>query len=255
MPSFAAFFRQKTFAFLLVLFVSGFLIFWSGCRSKARYIPSSSSKPAAVPEKESSTLPYEVDGKIYRPMSFVKAGFVQTGIASWYGPKFHGKETSNKEVYDMDGVTAAHKTLPFQTLLRVENLQNGRKIKLRVNDRGPFVGDRILDLSRGAAKALGVIENGTARVKITVLENSGNASQASEAENNYAVQLAVFSDMKNAEQAGRKIKSGRVSPFDKNGRQYYRVLVGSFSDYEKAIESRNQIREQGYPEAFIVSGE
>ncbi len=254
MLPFSVFFRQKTFAIFALLLIFGFLIFWSGCRSKSRYIPS--SKPTSKPlPKESGSLPYEVDGKIYRPMSYVKAGFSQTGTASWYGPKFHGKETSNKEIYDMDGVTAAHKTLPFQTLLRVENLENGRKVQLRVNDRGPFVGDRILDLSRGAARTLGVIEKGTARVRITVLKNSGDANRNSKAESNYAVQLAVFSDMKNAEKAGRKIEDGRVRTFDKNGKPFYRILVGSFPDYEQAIERRDQVRERGYPEAFIVRAE
>ena len=96
------------------------------------------------------------------------------GISSWYGPNFHGKLTANGEVYDMYGVTAAHKTLPLNTVVRVTNLENSRSIILRINDRGPYVGNRILDCSMGAAKKLGFYTAGTAMVKIEVIEFGDN---------------------------------------------------------------------------------
>ena len=99
----------------------------------------------------------------------VSPGWIETGIASWYGHPYHGRTTASGEVYDMDEMTCAHRTLPFGTRLRVENLENGRSTTLRVNDRGPFVDGRILDVSRKGARELGMIGSGTARVRITVL--------------------------------------------------------------------------------------
>lgn len=100
-------------------------------------------------------------------------GWTQTGMASWYGNPFHGRQTASGEVYDMDRMTAAHQTLPFGTRVRVENLDNGSTVVVRINDRGPFVKGRILDVSRRAARELGMIGPGTARVRITVLEGPG----------------------------------------------------------------------------------
>ncbi|MFO8173428.1 MAG: septal ring lytic transglycosylase RlpA family protein [Longimicrobiales bacterium] len=100
-------------------------------------------------------------------------GWTQTGVASWYGNPFHGRQTASGEVYDMDRLTAAHQTLPFGTRVRVENLDNGKSVILRVNDRGPFARGRILDVSRRAARELEMVGPGTARVRITVLEEPG----------------------------------------------------------------------------------
>lgn len=130
--------------------------------------------PDAVPVNEPRTKagnlsPYTVLGKTYRVMPDAK-GFRQTGYASWYGKKFHGRKTSNGEVYDMYGMTAAHKTLPIPSFVRVINQNNGRSIVVRVNDRGPFHGDRIIDLTYTAARKLDFIAAGTAPVLVEVLE-------------------------------------------------------------------------------------
>ncbi|SDV12120.1 septal ring lytic transglycosylase RlpA family protein [Pseudomonas mucidolens] len=109
--------------------------------------------------------PYTVLGKTYFPLQDSK-NYVQTGTASWYGTKFHGQNTANGEVYDLYGMSAAHKTLPLPAYVRVTNLDNSRVVILRVNDRGPFYSDRIIDLSYAAAKKLGYAESGTARVKV-----------------------------------------------------------------------------------------
>ena len=101
-------------------------------------------------------------------------GWTQTGVASWYGEPFHGRQTASGEVYDMERLTAAHQTLPFGTRVRVENLDNGVIITVRINDRGPFAKGRILDVSRRGARELGMMGPGTARVRITVLEGPGN---------------------------------------------------------------------------------
>jgi rare lipoprotein A len=111
--------------------------------------------------------PYQVNGLWYYP----KADYTysETGIASWYGPGFHGKRTANGEVYDENGLTAAHKTLPMPSMVRVTNLENGRSIQVRVNDRGPFEAGRIIDMTRRGAQLLGFIENGTARVRVDIM--------------------------------------------------------------------------------------
>src|SRR5690349_3310034 len=111
--------------------------------------------------------PYQVQGIWYYPKADYK--YSETGIASWYGPGFHGNQTANGEVYDQNGLTAAHKTLPMPSLVRVTNLENGRSIQVRVNDRGPFATGRIIDLTRRGAQLLGFIENGTARVRVDIM--------------------------------------------------------------------------------------
>ncbi len=108
--------------------------------------------------------PYQIAGKTYYPRD--DRDYDEKGIASWYGPGFHAKQTANGEPYDQDGMTAAHKTLPMPSYVEVTNLENGRQLVLRVNDRGPFVGNRIIDLSRRAAQLLGVDRAGTARVRV-----------------------------------------------------------------------------------------
>ena len=144
------------------------------------------SIPDAVPQAEPRSRygnpeTYEVFGKKYRVMKSAR-GHVERGLASWYGPGFHAERTSSGEPYDMYSMTAAHKTLPIPSYVRVTHLGNGRSIVVRVNDRGPFVGNRIIDLSYTAAYKLGMISTGTAPVEIRVLQpgdaSSGRATAA-----------------------------------------------------------------------------
>jgi rare lipoprotein A len=121
--------------------------------------------------------PYQVDGVWYYPA--VDYNYTETGIASWYGPNFHGKYTANGELYDMNDLTAAHKTLPLPSIVRVTNLDNGRSIKVRVNDRGPFVKGRIIDMSKRAAQLLGFDGNGTARVRVEIVADESRQLAAS----------------------------------------------------------------------------
>jgi len=99
-----------------------------------------------------------------------KVGQSWTGLSSWYGPKFHGRRTANGEVYDMNGMTAAHKELPFNTIIEVTHLGTGKSCRVRINDRGPFKGKRILDLSKGAAQKIGLIRDGVAEVRIRIVK-------------------------------------------------------------------------------------
>lgn len=113
-------------------------------------------------------LPYEVNGKKYTPKKVTS--YKEIGIASWYGDDFHSRKTANGDIFDMNAMTAAHKTLPLPSVVRVTNLENGKSIKLLVNDRGPFVNDRLIDVSKKAATVLGFKEQGTAKVKIEFLK-------------------------------------------------------------------------------------
>jgi rare lipoprotein A len=112
---------------------------------------------------------YTVNGHTYKVMDSAE-GYVERGLASWYGTKFHGQYTSSREIYDMYRMTAAHRSLPLPTYVRVTNLQNGRSVVVKVNDRGPFHSDRIIDLSYAAAHKLGVVQNGTAMVEVRAID-------------------------------------------------------------------------------------
>lgn len=124
---------------------------------------------ALPPSKGGNPESYEVFGETYQVMAS-SAGYREQGVASWYGPGFHGELTSSRETYDMNGMTAAHKSLPIPTFVRVTHLENGRSVVVKVNDRGPFADDRIIDLSRAAAQALDVISAGTAPVDVVALK-------------------------------------------------------------------------------------
>jgi rare lipoprotein A len=137
------------------------------------------TRPAPSAEKRGSYKvgkPYQIAGVWYYPAE--DYSYDETGIASWYGPNFHAKETANGEVFDQNAVTAAHKTLPLPCFVRVTNLENGRSIVVRVNDRGPYVASRIIDLSRRSAQLLGTEGQGTARVRVQILAEESRALAA-----------------------------------------------------------------------------
>ena len=174
---------------MLCLAFSCLLLLISGCSSKpaSRYsikqdtapnfkygeIEYPEIVPAFEPYNKWTSRPYKVLGKHYTPIA-TGLGFEQKGSASWYGQKFHGHKTANGEVFDMFALTAAHKTLPLPSFIKVSNLDNGKTAIVRVNDRGPFHGNRVLDLSYGAAKKLGYHKHGVARVKIEVIHVGEN---------------------------------------------------------------------------------
>jgi|UPI00068DADB5 rare lipoprotein A len=150
-------------------------VFLSGC-AETTFLSSSikhagSDKPVAGHYKVGN--PYQIQGVWYYPAEDFE--YVETGIASWYGPQFHGKPTANGEVFDMNQVSAAHRTLPLPSWVRVTNLENGRSLEVRVNDRGPFAHGRILDMSRRGAQLLGFEKQGTARVKVEILKDQSLA--------------------------------------------------------------------------------
>ena len=168
--------KAATTAILLLLASAALLI--GGCGGSPKKagagVDGGSDMPDATPKVEPKSRygnmkSYVVFGKTYYPKPSSR-GYVERGIASWYGPKFHGRKTSSGEPYDMHQMTAAHKTLPLPTYARVTNLENGRSTIVRINDRGPFVGDRIIDLSFAAAKKLGVDKKGLASVEVASID-------------------------------------------------------------------------------------
>ena len=168
---------NRIYSITFLIFCSSFL--FTGCSTKQTYDYSSYRKDTGDKSINNSEAmhratmrPYNVFGIRYYPF-VANVGDQFDGIASWYGPDFHAKKTSNGEIYNMYAMTAAHKTLPMNTVVRVDNLDNGRSTIVRINDRGPFVAGRIIDLSNKAAHEIDMVRKGTARVKVTVLGYNG----------------------------------------------------------------------------------
>jgi len=210
---------------------------------------------------------YTVAGKRYYPLSS-STGFVQRGLASWYGGKFHGRLTSNGERYNMYGRTAAHKTLPFDTYVRVTNLQNGRKTIVRINDRGPFVRGRIIDLTLTSAHELGMVDDGVVPVKVEALGYARKKLEAgkwvqvyekpaSYTEGDFTIQVGAFAVRENAlrlhASLSRKYRETSVMFFDRGDQKFYRVRVGRYSRLEQAEAGAERLQKQGFPNAFAVA--
>lgn len=177
----------------------------------------------------------------------------QVGIASWYGPKFHGRRTASGEVYDMHQLSAAHRTLPLGSWVQVTNLENGRSIQVRVNDRGPFVRGRIIDLSYAAAQSLGMVRQGLARVSVWPLQ--APPSRLAGSPRAYTLQVGAFSAEGNALTMKSRldgVTSGAyISKIGVDGQTYYRVRVGNFDNREAARRVALQLATHGYTVILI----
>ncbi len=208
---------------------------------------------------------YEVNGERYRPL-LDHSGFCEEGMASWYGSDFHGKRTSNGEIYDMHAMTAAHKTLPLGVSVMVTNKSNNRSLVVRVNDRGPFVRGRVIDLSYAAAKELDVVDPGTVPVRIEALgylEANASATKVyyrqpvSYDKGNYAVQIGAFvveSNARNlAEELIRRYGKADVRKGLVDGKVFYRVQVGKYDSLSAARKAEAELSSREYPGAFVVA--
>ncbi len=197
---------------------------------------------------------------------------VQTGVASWYGPGFHGNRTANGEIYDQNELTAAHPSLPLGTRVMVTNLENGRAVQVRINDRGPFVDGRAIDLSYAAAHLIGVIGPGTARVRIEVLgpvtlaaavpvaaplalAPARQPAAREVAAGSYIVEVAALSDPDKAHHLrqvlARRFPEAFVAPLAGTSGHYYRVRIGPYPLRAAALEHAERVVRLGYP-ALIV---
>ena len=182
-------------------------------------------------------------------------GWKQTGYASWYGNPYHGRRAAGGEIYDMEKLTAAHPTLPFQTWVRVKNLSNEKTVDVRITDRGPFVHGRIIDLSRAAAREIDMIGPGTAKVQLTVIEPPPPREVAAAL---FAVQVGAFSDRANAERLRERLE-GRYGPARiverRSSAAVWRVLVGRLETEEAAEAVAARIRQEEKIEAIVVRGD
>lgn len=233
--------------------------------------------------------PYKVLGKWYYPKE--DYSYVETGIASWYGQDFHAKYTANGEIYDMNTLTAAHRTLPLPSIVRVTNLENGRSLVLRINDRGPFAKNRIIDISKRGAQLLGFQAQGTAKVKIEIMEKESKMLKAAltgspvpntayTAANNIGMAAAAPKAVQESSTAGTSDKEGifyiqagsfskkdvadnlksqlrkygetNVMPADVNGSRFYRVRVGPFYGKADSGIALLKIKDAGLPDAMVI---
>lgn len=214
-------------------------------------------------KKSGTGKTYTIAGKTYYPLPSSR-GFSQTGYASWYGPGFHGRKTASGECYDMHAMTAAHRILPMGTWVRVRNLGNGREAVVRINDRGPFAGNRIIDLSYSAASRLGVVGPGTARVEVTALGESrikgdrasGLRRSPDLTTGNFYVQVGAFRHAANAyalhDKLGIKYAEVMVRRYESGRGTFYRVHIFAAHDYASACRVRAELERNGFPQAFVV---
>ena len=197
---------------------------------------------------------YEVDGKIYHPLGEV-GNYVERGVASWYGEDFHGRKTSSGEIYDMYDRTAAHRILPFGTQVQVTNERTGKTTTVKINDRGPFVNDRIIDLSYTGARDIGLIGPGTAPVELKVVGVA--ESSPLEWTGNFTVQIGAFEEQENAALLKAKLSrhhaSVHVTTFDSRGKLLYRVRVGRYQTLPETIEAQKELESRGYRDTYVVA--
>ena len=256
---------------------------WSGLRNRLLKVLSASGIFSLLcgsiisltgcggPETRPSSLPghpppYKIGKKWYQPMRHAD-GFQQKGIASWYGKKFHGRKTSNGEIYDMYAMTGAHKTLPLGTYVRVRNLRNDQEVVVRINDRGPFVDGRIVDLSYSAAKKIGLVGPGTAPVSLVALGipretiSAGKPKRTFVAANYYVgdfvVQVGAFKEKGNAEalmnRLAAKYEGAHIAVYDGMEGTFYRVRVARCRTLDEARRYEWMLEEDGFPQAIVVA--
>ncbi|MBF8291246.1 MAG: hypothetical protein HW392_73 [Steroidobacteraceae bacterium] len=209
--------------------------------------------PRAEPRARLGNPPfYEVAGKRYVVRESA-AGYSERGVASWYGPTFHGGRTATGETYDMNAMTGAHPTLPLPTWVRVTNLQNGRSVVVRLNDRGPFSNNRIIDLSHAAAEQLDMIRAGTAMVEVQSLAGGNAVAEAAPAAQpatapRFFAQAGAFGEEENARRLAERLRDAQVgevaiSEARVDGRRLFRVRVGpvtGVSEFDALIERLRQ---------------
>jgi rare lipoprotein A len=250
-----------------------YLLLLSGCGTSVKTVETPTSKPESVQQDgpparpvDVSQIPdavprYEPRSRYGNPESYVvfgrryhvmdsSDGYIDRGIASWYGKKFHGRRTSSGETYDMYAMTAAHPSLPLPTYVQVTNLENGRQVVVKVNDRGPFHDNRIIDMSYAAAGRLGMLEKGTALVKVKaispspvppdpVLRRTAVEPESMSITDRFYIQVGAFSELDNAERLRMRLKeldrdNARIHQAVVNGRTVYRVRIGPLNDVQRA---------------------
>ncbi|MBD1575029.1 MULTISPECIES: septal ring lytic transglycosylase RlpA family protein [Vibrio] len=207
--------------------------------------------PRYEPFSRSGNRDYTLRGKDYKIVKETK-GFTQTGYASWYGKKFHGHLTSNGEVYDMYSMSAAHKTLPIPSYVRVTNTDNGKTVIVRVNDRGPFHEGRIIDLSYAAAYKLGVYQAGTAPVKVEYITTPKTKVDQAYSKDEYLIQVAAISNKNKAETLAKQLGQTYSAPYSVvTQNKINRIMLGPWKDQDAANAALLKLQSSGYQTAFM----
>lgn len=225
-----------------------------GCavRHSATNAPASTPEPTRQPATEPTVAPEQPFPAANSPKASMAAPgeYTEQGIASWYGAPFDGRRTSDGEIYDMHDLTAAHRTLPFNSIVRVTNLINGKQVNVRINDRGPFVANRVIDLSYSAARAIGMLGPGTADVRLDVIGGPDPSAGF------FGVQVGAFEQKENADRLQKEL-SARYAPvdiseFNSPRGTYYRVRAGRLPSESAARELAIQIQKEDGRTAFVV---
>ncbi len=258
---------MREFLYSLLLF-SQIVLFLSSCTFGVPigHKGGISKIPATEKAKTGNPSSYVVFGKRYYVLDSAQ-GFVERGTASWYGKKFHGRNTSSGEIYNMHAMTAAHKTLPLPTYVRVKNLANGKSVVVKVNDRGPFIDNRIIDLSYAAANQLGVIGPGTAKVEISTVSSAAGTGRPvvrpipltdnAAADVPLFIQTGSFGSEINAQNMIRELQAANeiavsVSQLDTGNGLFYRVRVGPLFDVDEANAVIRRLNKKGFFATHIV---
>lgn len=207
-----------------------------------------------VPPVETPPPPYTVGGTVYYPLSNIR-NYKEQGVASWYGPDFHGKKTSSGETYDMYEFTAAHRLLPFGTRVQVTNLSNGKSTILKINDRGPFVKNRLIDLSFSGAKQIGLVGPGTGLVEVKVVEVPD--SLPADWRGTFCVQVGAFAEQENAlrlkAHLARHYSPVSIRASEAREGVLYRVRVGNYPSLEETFQAQKDLSGRGYRDTFVVA--
>lgn len=237
------------------------LLLLGGC-AKTNYPVS--PRTTSSSSNKATQKPYTIKNITYYPIPHAH-GFTERGLASWYGKKFHGRTTSNGERYNMYAMTAAHKTLPMNTMLLVKNLENGKETIVRVNDRGPFVRGRIIDLSYSAAQNLGIVQKGLAKVQIVALADTNQLAASTSGRKplpdlfhgEYYVQIGSFSQRNNAMKLIKTFTDAGhnavINTHQGLERVYYRVHVYAGNELTRAKRAEAALIQHGYNDAFLVA--
>ncbi len=229
--------------------------------------------PRLEPKSATGNSPYRVYGVHYTPMNESR-GFSEKGVASWYGLKFHGRRTSSGEPYDMYQMTAAHRTLPLPSYVLVENLENGRSIIVRVNDRGPFSNDRVIDLSYVAALKLDVVRTGTAKVRVTAIDPATTVTAGTVGTPGVvgAPTVSITDEPNNAQPGNAVVNAAAQSTGQISGQVIGQsaavaqparnagvapgalvfVQVGAFGDYDNAVRLQTRLSDQGFGPVIVT---
>ena len=240
------------------LIIAIMFLFW-GCSNKEENIYIPTNTIPSYSHKTAKLKPYKVLGRWYYPR-YVNVGETFRGISSWYGPDFHGKLTANGEIYNMYAYTAANKIMPLGTIVKVTNLNNNKSVTVRINDRGPFVKERILDLSYIAGKKIGIDKTGTAPVEIEVLSTPYNSNYKKtlkkraniknfiQKNGKIKIQIGAFSNLNGAKIVKNDFSVFGKKTFIKKIDGKYKVFIGNFNSYEEA----NNFKLKNSIKGFIV---